>query len=279
VTAAPAAHDDAGMMTGDAYVMSDATILAEHRLARLHRWLGRQLVLGEAGLTLPRSRVHYTVLQPAGLTRDRLLSAAHTMEAGPRPFWAQIWASGVALADTVLARRQELAGRPVVELGSGLGVTASAALMAGARLITADYSLLALALCRYNTLRNVGRAPRALALDWRTPAATTLARAGPAGSVPIILAADVLYESRDIAPLQWLVDRLLTPGGTLWLAEPGRQTADRFLIAMAAAGWRCSTETAVGPWPDGTTRRVYLHFLQRPADPEPFDGLLGGWRA
>src|SRR5262249_31218603 len=74
-----------------------------------------------------------------------------------------------------------------------------------------------LAYCRYNALRNAGRAPRTLLADWRTAAGrAVLERAGP---FDLLLAADVLYEPEDIAPLLDLPPRLLAAGGAFWLAE------------------------------------------------------------
>jgi predicted nicotinamide N-methyase len=152
----------------------------------------------------------------------------------------------------------------VLELGCGLGVTATAALSAGADLYVADYSPLSLAFCRLNALRNTGFAPHPLEFNWREPLAEVLARLGPLPSFPLILAADILYEDRDIAPVCALIDRLLAPNGQLWLAEPGRKTARAFLNTLAAAGWRGRTERVTGPWPGDQKAQVRLHFLQRP---------------
>lgn len=232
------------------------------RLARLRARLARQLALREETIVLPRNGRELTLVVPAD--HDRLLDEAEHDPEQHLPYWAEIWPSGVALADVALARGAALAGRAVLELGCGLGVTAAAALLAGARLLATDYSLVSLDLCRYNTLHNVGRAPRTLAINWRQPPRELLDEAAAARGFPVVLAADVLYEARDVEPLLALVGRLLAPDGELWLAEPGRETARRFLSAAAAAGWRIATEHADGPWPDGNRVRVGLHILRRP---------------
>src|SRR5262249_31218601 len=46
------------------------------------------------------------------------------------PYWATPWASGLALAEVVLRRREAVRGRRVLELGCGLGATAAATLEA-----------------------------------------------------------------------------------------------------------------------------------------------------
>lgn len=241
--------------------MSASPEAVERRLARLGARLARQLALKDVVVALPRSGRHYSILAPSD--HDRLLDEAEDDPEQQLPYWAEVWPSGLALADVALARAPELAGRPALELGSGLGITAAAALEAGAALLATDYSPVSLALCRYNGLRNAGRAPRTLQVNWRAPAPELLARADALGGFPIILAADVLYEARDIAPLLALVGRLLAPAGALWLAEPGRDSARRFLDAAAAAGWRRETERIAGPWPDRTSVRVGVHTLRR----------------
>ena len=54
------------------------------------------------------------------------------------PFWAAAWPGGQALARYVLDRPGTVAGRPVLDLGSGSGLVAVAALLAGAAAVTAS---------------------------------------------------------------------------------------------------------------------------------------------
>ena len=252
--------------------------LVERRLVCLKKWLSGQCALEHNTVVLPANARRYAIHLPTEEARDRLFAEAKADPRKELPHWAKIWASGVALADVVLARRHELSEQRVLELGSGLGVTATAALEAEADVLAVDCSALALALCRYNALVNVGRAPRTLRFNWRSPDPEALARAEVAGGFPVILAADVLYESRDIAPLRALIEHLLAPDGTLWLAEPGRKTAQRFLYALAVDGWQGVSEQADGPWPDGATGRVYVHRLHRPTGCDRLRSSLGGWR-
>ncbi len=153
-----------------------------------------------------------------------------------------------------------------MELGCGLGVTAIAALRAGADLLVTDYSPEALALCSLNALDQAGEQPKTLRVNWRDPGPTLRDAAGD--GFPVVLAADVLYESRDVEPLLALVERVVAPGGELWLAEPGRPPAARFLESIRARGWIEESEQCSGPWPDPEDNRkgivVTIHRL-RPA--------------
>ncbi|HEY8600885.1 MAG TPA: methyltransferase type 12 [Thermomicrobiales bacterium] len=232
-------------------------------IAELARWIEARVATRDRLITLPYTGERFAIRSPARAGHDRFFAAARATSEKQLPYWVDIWPSGVALADLALSRADDLTGRPVLELGCGLGVTATAALAAGADLYVADYAPLSLAFCRLNALRNVARAPRPLAFNWRDPLPELLASLGHLPPFPIILAADILYERRDIGPVLALIERLLAPGGQLWLAEPGRQTARSFLNALTAAGWRGATDRFDGPWPGGQAARVRIHLLHR----------------
>ena len=238
------------------------TTTTERRLERLRGRLEERLPLKEVAVAIPRAGRTYAILTPAD--HDRLLDEAEGDPEQNLPYWAEIWPSGIALADMALDRAADLAGKPVLELGCGLGITAAAALQAGAQLLASDYSPVSLALCRYNSLRNAGREPQTIAINWRAPSDDLLARADAIRGYPLLLAADVLYEARDIAPLLAITARLLAQDGELWLAEPGRDTARRFLAAADELGWRRTSAHHDGPWVEETRVRVGLHVLRKP---------------
>lgn len=248
------------------------------RLEVLEEYIEAEAELETEQILLPRTGRLLAICKPTEAARDRMFAEAHQDPDKQMPYWARIWPSGVALGDAALERREELAGQRVLELGCGLGTTASALIDAGAILTVSDYSPLPLAFCRYNALRNTGLAPRTLRFNWRSPDANTLARAEIGGGFPLILAADVLYEGRDVEPLLAIVERILAPDGMLWLAEPGRKTAQRFLNTAAALGWQGNTQQVNGPWPDGSSDPIQLHFLHRPTRIDQISANLGGWR-
>ena len=215
---------------------------------------------------LPGVSASYLIARPVDC--DRLLDAAQSDPEQNLPYWAELWPSGIALAAAIARDPGSLSGQRVLELGCGLGVTAIAALRAGAELLVTDYAAEALAICSLNALAAAGRVPSCLRLNWRE-AGVALLDAGGAG-FPIVLAADVLYEARDVAPLLALVERVVAPGGSLWLAEPGRGPAARFLAAIAGRGWVGERDECRGPWPDPEDNRkgvvVGIYRLRRRAD-------------
>jgi predicted nicotinamide N-methyase len=250
------------------------------RVGRLARWIEAKATPERLHVTLPVSAREYEIYRPSETAREQLFEAGRADPDKQMPYWAKVWPSGVALADVVVERKREVTDRHVLELGAGLGVTACAVLEYGGHLVTADYSALPLAYCRLNTLVNTGRAPRATCFNWRHDSEVTAAISQPdfRAGFPLIIAGDVLYEGRDAEPLLNVIERLLTADGTLWLAEPVRRTAQRFLDSAAALGWDIESRQVRADWPDATGGPVNLHFLKRSADADRVIGDLGGWR-
>lgn len=179
------------------------------------------------------------------------------------PYWSEIWPSGIALAADIAHHPARVRSKHVIELGSGLGITAAVAIGHGADLTVTDYAEESLALTRITCLRHAGLEPATVRrLNWRSPDVASLTEAG---HFEVVLAADALYERRDIEPLIEAVERLVAPGGALWLAEPGRKPAEMFLEAMAARGWTGPATRWAGPWsdPKDAAVEVCTHWLQR----------------
>jgi predicted nicotinamide N-methyase len=146
------------------------------------------------------------------------------------PFWAELWPSGTALAEAVAGRA--LAGRRVLELGCGLGLVGVAAALAGARVLSVDRSPEAITFAAANAARN-GVTLRTAVCAFDQP--EELIAEAP---WELVLAADVLYEQRNVPVLLWLLPRLVTAGGEVWLADPGRRMLETFLTGVDALGWQ-----------------------------------------
>lgn len=235
-------------------------------VAALLAELPANLDLRDDQVPIPGSDVSLTVTRPVD-TDDLLDRAADDPEQN-LPYWAELWPSGIALAAEIHANPAIVAGLDVLELGSGLGITAAVAVGAGANLLATDYSAESLVLTRLTAQRYAGAEPQTLQVNWRNPGEELLA-AHPDG-YPVVLAADVLYERRDIEPLLDLFDRVVAPDGVLWLAEPGRPPASIFLESANRAGWQLTTTTWRGPWPDPNDRDVVarVHQLRRKKSPD-----------
>jgi predicted nicotinamide N-methyase len=161
------------------------------------------------------------------------------------PYWAELWASAVALAHDVSIR--SLRGKPTLELGCGLGLPSIAAARAGGRVLATDWSPDAIRATAANAERNDVEV-ETLRCAWDEP--NPIVARGPWA---LVIASDVLYERRN-GPL--LLDLLPRLGDEVWIADPGRRPADAFLEA-AGADWRLESR------PDRAHPSVRLHRLRR----------------
>ena len=130
------------------------------------------------------------------------------------PYWAELWPAALALAEAL----PDLSGMRVVELGCGLGIPSLVAAAHGADVTATDWAREAVDLLTENAARN-GLELRAELRDWRDEWDDEF---------DVALAADVLYERRNVEPL---VERLsaLAPVAVVGLA--GRPYEAAFLAA------------------------------------------------
>jgi predicted nicotinamide N-methyase len=145
------------------------------------------------------------------------------------PYWAELWASGVALAHDVSMR--SLRGRRTLELGCGLGLPSIAAARAGGRVLATDWSPEAVRATAANAERNDVKV-ETLRCAWGEPD-EIVARA----PWQLVLASDVLYERRNLDDLLDLLPRLVDERGLVLLADPGRAHSAGFLERASENGW------------------------------------------
>jgi len=137
------------------------------------------------------------------------------------PYWAELWPAARALAEAL----PDVAGLRVVELGCGLGLPSLVAAARGATVTATDWSPDAIDLLRENAVRN-GITLNAEVRDWREPWSERF---------DLALAADVLYEQRNVEPVLARL-RELAPDALVALA--GRPYEESFLRLLAAPGKR-----------------------------------------
>jgi len=235
---------------------------SDGHIESLLRTLAHAGTLTTERITLPGTSITIEVTRPTDI--NLLLDQTSADPEQNLPYWAEVWPSGIALAVAIAQQPDRVAGRRVLELGCGIGITAARAVAAGAHLTVSDYAADALTLTRITTLRHTGRElDSAVQHNWRSmPQTQTPIRE----RFPVVLAADVLYERRDIDPLFTTIDRLLAEDGLLWLADPHREPAGIFLDRLLARGWRVATTHWNGPWPDPKDANVTVrtHLITRP---------------
>ena len=131
----------------------------------------------------------------------------------PPPFWAFAWAGGQALSRWVLDHPQEVAGKTVIDLATGSGLVAIAAMKAGAtHCLAADIDPYCAAAVAANSASN------GVSVDFT---ADNLLDAPPP-FVDVILAGDVFYEKPMAeAVLLWL-QQAQDKGTRVIVGDPGR---------------------------------------------------------
>lgn len=140
----------------------------------------------------------------------------------PPPYWAFAWAGGQALARHLLDATHLVAGRRVLDLGSGSGLTAIAAMRAGARqVLAADIDAVACAAIALNARAN------GVAVD--TTCADLLA-AAPAAGFDVVLVGDLFYERTLADAVSAYIGAAAVAGALVLIGDPGRSyfPRDRF---------------------------------------------------
>ncbi|HEX9905144.1 MAG TPA: methyltransferase, partial [Propylenella sp.] len=142
----------------------------------------------------------------------------------PPPFWAFAWAGGQALARYVLDNPGVVAGRSVLDVASGSGLLAIAAMKAGAAAATAsDIDAVALAAIALNAEAN-GVALAACGDDL----------IGRDDGWDAVLAGDVFYEKPLAERLMPWLRRLAARGATVLAGDPGRTYFPKTGFALRA---------------------------------------------
>ena len=176
------------------------------------------------------------------------LREAEADEGRPAPYWATLWASGIALAQRLAA--EDLRGLRVLELGCGLGVAAVAAARAGATVLATDGEPDAVAFAAHTLMLNGAEADVAVA-SW-----TDLADDFEDDPFDLVVGADVLYRRDNAKDLAVLLPRLVARDGAALIADPGRAGASE-LWPMLRRRWRRTISSAPGH------SGVHLHRLVR----------------
>jgi predicted nicotinamide N-methyase len=161
----------------------------------------------------------------------------------PLPFWAFAWSGGLGIARYLLDRPDEVAGRDVVDVGTGSGLCAIVAAWLGAGDVLAiDIDPFAAVAVELNARGNRVR----VAFSGRDP----LGDAPPACDV--LLAGDVSYEGPMAERMiMWL--RAAAASGThVLVGDPGRAYLPADLVPVASYRVRTSREIEEAELTDAT---------------------------
>jgi len=145
------------------------------------------------------------------------------------PFWAFAWAGGQALARYLLDHPEEVTGRHAIDVASGSGLVAIAAVLAGAAAVTAyDIDPLAAAAIAVNADANGVAVPVVLA-------DVLLHDDVPSLGTDLVLVADAFYEQELAAEVLRLAERSRDHGAAVLIGDFGRAYLPRARLVPLAS--------------------------------------------
>lgn len=161
------------------------------------------------------------------------------------PFWSELWPSAQALARHCFGLRRLPLQEPVLDLGTGLGLTALALAACGLRVTASDASAACLALVERSARLNGLEALVETQLhSWGAPLPQRFGSA---------VGADLLYGDSEHANLRVSLCQAVAPGGMIWLADPDRPPSRRFFEQLPAT-WQVVSQPLEG--------RILLHSVK-----------------
>ncbi len=181
-------------------------------------------------------RVEYVI--HLGNRAIRLNAPGYVLEPKDRiSFWWGLTTSSINLAHRIMCQ-ENLSGKKVLELGSGIGLTGIAALLRGAEVTFSDYLPDALESAADNVKINGLSSERAsfLVLDWEDSVRVP--------SFDLILGAEIVYDYFSHGSLIHLMEKALAPGGRIILADRKRLVAVRFVGRLLSKGFVCNEKVS-----------------------------------
>jgi predicted nicotinamide N-methyase len=142
----------------------------------------------------------------------------------PPPFWAFAWAGGQALARYVLDHAECVRGKRVLDLASGSGLVAIAAMKAGAlETIAADIDAFALEAVKLNAEAND--------VELTSLGDDLLSRRQP-DHWHVVLAGDIFYERDTAERALGFVSQQAAHGAAVLIGDPGRSYLPKDRLAQ-----------------------------------------------
>ncbi len=172
------------------------------------------------------------------------------------PYWADLWPAARMLAKAIL-RENWLPGLRALEVGCGLGLPGIAAMAMGLRVTFSDYDATALHFAADNARANGFHSFDMLQMDWRYPPENV--------QFPVILASDLIYEMRNVAPLVALIKKMLEPSGVCLLTDQDRVPSHVLRDTLTEEGLPFTTKIMRAGEPGGRRLKGTLYRITRSA--------------
>lgn len=195
---------------------------------------------------------------------DRLLEDAGVLAWNRRddymPYWAYLWPGAFLLAEAVAREpwpaHQMKGPLEALEIGCGLGLAGLTALACGLKVQFSDYDRAPLDFVERSAADNGFERDRysTRLLDWRKL---------PDERFPIILGADVTYETRLVPLVADVLAAVLAPGGLGLISSPYRVADEAFPDAVRQRGLACRAQKAAAVAEDGRALNGTIYRVTR----------------
>jgi predicted nicotinamide N-methyase len=147
--------------------------------------------------------------------------------------FGQVWPSGRVLAEAMSTF--EVAGKRILELGCGLGLSSLVLQQRGADVTASDHHPLAESFLVHNAALNALPTIIYRDLPWAVPDATL-------GRFDLIIGSDILYERDHAALLAQMMLRHAANDAEVLITDPGRGNSGPFTRALAGQGYAVSEQ-------------------------------------
>ena len=142
--------------------------------------------------------------------------------------FGQVWPAGRVLAEAMCTF--DVAGKRILELGCGLGLSSLVLQRRGADVVASDHHPLAQSFLVHNAALNDLPEVAYHDLPWAVPDAQL-------GRFDVIIGSDVLYERGHADQLAAMVLRHGQPDTEVLITDPGRGNSNSFTRALSAQGY------------------------------------------
>ena len=139
------------------------------------------------------------------------------------PYWGKIWEASILLAAYLIAQ-PVVAGRQILEIGTGLGVSGLFAAACGHEVTLSDHKKEVIRFIRANTLLNELDHVPVINVDWTKPASNQL--------YDWIVGSEVVYHRPTYDSLVQFFQQALKPHGTIFLAKSTSLPANGFFSKL-----------------------------------------------
>lgn len=174
---------------------------------------------------------YYRPADPEAVLDDETLMSAHD-QLDWQPYWAQAWDAGLGMCQYLST--QMLAGKTVLDLGCGVGLTSALLAASGANVVCGDNAPPSLLFAEANTWPWRQRVTVQL-IDWHKTRVDC--------QFDLIVGSDIVYDRAEVTPLNRFFRAHLGAGGEVLLSDPSRPMTREYLAAFQELGWQLVERT------------------------------------